>query len=109
MGSISTRRDCPWATTICPKASLLRDSLPHAQLDDYANEVLLLHGTSKADDIALQGFDDRMNRRNLYGIGVYLTIDACKAAQYCEGGELVIARAILGHPYLATGPMETHL
>ena len=34
------------------------------------NEVLLLHGTSKADDIALQGFDDRMSGRTLYGIGV---------------------------------------
>ena len=46
--SISTRRDCS-------KASLLQNLLPHVHLDDGANEVLLLHGTSKADEIALQG------------------------------------------------------
>ena len=68
-----------------------------------------LHGTSKAEDIAAQGFDDRMNRRALYGIGVYLTIESCKAAQYSEGGTIIVTKALLGHPYMAQGPMETHL
>ena len=50
-----------------------------------------------------------MNRRALYGIGVYLTIESCKAAQYSEGGTIIVTRALLGHPYMAQGPMETHL
>ena len=60
-------------------------------------------------DTVVQGFDDRVNRRGPYGAGVYLSVDACKAFQYCEVSrsgelELVVARAILGHPYMATGP-----
>jgi catechol 2,3-dioxygenase-like lactoylglutathione lyase family enzyme len=43
-----------------------------------ANEVFLLHGTSVTDakQIEVQGFDDRLCQRMLYGRGVYLTTEA---------------------------------
>ena len=96
------------ATQICPRLDTLHEALSHVTLDPLSNEVLLLHGTPKADDIVVQGFDDRVNRRGLYGAGVCLSIDACIVLQYCEVSrsgelELVVARAILGHPYMATG------
>ena len=76
-----------------------------------ANEVLCIHGTTKesASHIANQGFDDRLGNRELYGRGIYCTTDACKAAQYCnfgEGGCIILARALLGHPFLANGTPE---
>ena len=106
-----TRWSCPWATDICPDLLKLQQALPHIRVDKYANEVLLLHGTKQAEGIGLQGRDDRMNRRALYGTEVYLAINACKAAQCCDGEvfELVVARATLGHPYMAAGAMRTHL
>ena len=45
-----------------------------------------------------------------YGEGVYLTIDARNAAKYCGDGAqmcVIIARAVLGHPYLAPRNMPT--
>merc|ERR1712232_1476218 len=86
--------------------------LDHIELDADANEGLLLHGTSndKVKQITLQGFDDRLAGRDLYGSGLYLTSDFCKAIQYCKGDklQLFIARVVLGHPFMAQGPMKSH-
>merc|ERR1712062_441127 len=73
------------------------------------NEVLLLHGTTpeKAEHIAAQGFDERL--AELDGHGIYFSAEACKAAQYCgDSGCIIVARVVLGHPFLAKGPMPTH-
>ena len=45
--------------------------------------MLLPHGTAddNAERIAKPGFDDRLTKRALYGHGVYLAIDSCKAAR----------------------------
>ena len=113
--ALRDRQNCPWATKICPDLLQMEEALPFVQLDRCANEVLLLHGTEAeaAHDIARQGFDGRLSRRALYGSGVYLTVDACKAAdpQYCGNQAtsfMIVARAILGHPFLAQGPMPKH-
>lgn len=112
LAEIQQRKDCPWIADIAPRVRLLQDHLQYAQLEVNANEVLLLHGTTpdSAKQIATQGFDDRLAGRDLYGSGLYLTTDFCKAAQYCKGATLClfVARATLGHPHLATGPMNTH-
>ena len=61
-----------------------------------------------------QGFDERLSDRGLYGRGVYFTTDPCKAVQYCDNHPpdrvhcVVLARVILGHPFFAQGPMQTH-
>eukprot|EP00747_Dinoflagellata_sp_TGD_P013648 gnl/TRDRNA2_/TRDRNA2_122737_c0_seq1.p1 gnl/TRDRNA2_/TRDRNA2_122737_c0~~gnl/TRDRNA2_/TRDRNA2_122737_c0_seq1.p1 ORF type:complete len:114 (+),score=10.19 gnl/TRDRNA2_/TRDRNA2_122737_c0_seq1:116-457(+) len=58
----------------------------------------------------MQGFDDRLSERDLYGSGIYFTTESCKAAQYCKRSSgrlcLVVARVLLGHPYLASEPMR---
>ena len=108
--SLRQRHDCPWATTIAPQVQQLEELLEYPHLERCANEVLLLHGT--ADDnvahILQEGFDDRLSQRKLYGPGIYFTTDACKAAQYCGHGAtgcIIIARVLLGHPFLAEGPL----
>merc|ERR1712048_1408524 len=53
--ALRTRHSCPRATDICPELLTLQRALPHVDLDTNANEVLLLHGTSRAEDIAHQG------------------------------------------------------
>merc|ERR1711957_633057 len=56
-----------------------------------------------------EGFDDRMTRRHFYGRGVYFTTDSCKALEYCDKGPakcIIVARVILGHPFIAKGPMK---
>ncbi|CAE8679120.1 unnamed protein product [Polarella glacialis] len=94
-------------------ALLLQGGSSHI-LQEACNEVLLLHGTSaeSAQAIALQGFDGRLARESdLYGKGVYLTTDACKALSYSSKppecattGWFVVARALLGYPHFT----ETH-
>jgi hypothetical protein len=75
-----------------------------------ANEVFLLHGSRETNiqQILNHGFDDRLNTQTLYGRGVYFTLDACKAAQYCDkdGGALlfVLSRVLLGHYHLPEEP-----
>ena len=84
--------------------------------------LLLLHGTwaDNARAIAKQGFDEALSQRALYGRGVYFTTDACKVAQYpCSGyrgigssatsGCIIVARVVLGHPYMADEPMNAHM
>merc|ERR1712194_70600 len=63
--------------------------------------------------IRREGFDDRLNdpKRMLYGHGLYFSTESCKCAQYCGHGDIgyfILARVVLGHPYMATGPMKTH-
>ena len=113
--SIGARRDCPWITNIHPSIlSLHAQFFPHIKLEANANEALLLHGTEHAESIVKQGFDDRLSTRNLYGRGVYFTTDSCKAEQYCGNPgapgfrTIIVARVLLGHAFLAEGPMETH-
>jgi len=109
--ALRERRDCPWLDAVAPPACKLQRYLPHIALDRSANEALLLHGTpsSNVQHILRQGFDDRLAGRDLYGAGLYLTSDFCKAAQYTtEGCCVFLARVVLGHPYMATGPMKTH-
>lgn len=104
-------------------------------LDSASNEVYLWHGcqSSSAMSIARRGFKDQFaDVKGLYGIGTYLTPQACKALQYCraqgcgirrkrcgsllcrceDGPEktighrhLLLCRALLGDAYYATGPM----
>lgn len=111
--ALQHRRECPWATNFGQGPAKLASIFEYVNLDCRANEVLLLHGTSmeNAEHIVTQGFDERMTQRKLYGPGVYLTSDACKAAQYCGKGRqgcIIIARVLLGHPFEARGPMPSH-
>merc|ERR1712151_1025441 len=49
--------------------------------------------------------------RGLYGRGVYFTTDSCKAQQYCGNGSdrtIILARVLLGHPYITSGPLHSH-
>ena len=84
-------------------------------LDGKINEILLIHGTTpdKIAQIASFGFDERLARESgLYGQGVYFTDQSCKSLQYsgASGGHtgcFIIARAILGHPSNAAGPLKS--
>ena len=116
--TISTHHDCPWVSNeLVPEASAtFSAALEHIKVDAWANELLLLHGTTQANanHILQQGFDDRLSGTigMLYGTGVYFTSNSCKAMQYCnndaQGGCIFIARVVLGHPYMARGPMRSH-
>ena len=85
-----------------------------AHLDERFNEILLIHGTTldKIERIAHFGFDERLARESgLYGQGVYFTNQSCKSLQYSGAdrdstGCFIIARVILGHPFLAQGPLQ---
>ena len=88
-----------------------------AHLDEGINEILLIHGTTrdKINEIANFGFDERLAReRGLYGQGVYFTDQSCKSRQSLQysgakcgnSGCFIIARAILGHPFRAQGPLK---
>jgi len=105
---LQVRQDWHSAMTLSPGIVELSKSFPQMRLVPGANEVMLLHGTGEenAMHIARQGFDERLTQRRLYGRGVYFTIDACKAAQYAgDGGCLIMARVLLGHPFLAEATM----
>eukprot|EP00929_Paragymnodinium_shiwhaense_P043601 TRINITY_DN22414_c0_g1_i1.p1 TRINITY_DN22414_c0_g1~~TRINITY_DN22414_c0_g1_i1.p1 ORF type:complete len:570 (+),score=57.79 TRINITY_DN22414_c0_g1_i1:112-1821(+) len=104
------RQDCPWAREL-PHLAELAQLFPHISLDCRANEVLLLHGTENrhVQQIIEQGFDERLSKRGLYGRGVYFASEACKAAQYCYTGKgrcIIVARALVGYPYFAQGPLQ---
>ena len=91
----------------------VRQSFPHLPLEAHSNEVLLVHGTTqeRAASIMQQGFDDRLGNRALYGSGVYFTTDACKADQYCGQTNprvIILVRVLIGHAFIAEGPMSTH-
>eukprot|EP00929_Paragymnodinium_shiwhaense_P092370 TRINITY_DN52244_c0_g1_i1.p1 TRINITY_DN52244_c0_g1~~TRINITY_DN52244_c0_g1_i1.p1 ORF type:complete len:447 (-),score=61.33 TRINITY_DN52244_c0_g1_i1:31-1371(-) len=102
--------ECPWMPDVFRDAWVAAKKLPYVRLNKYANEMLLLHGTSEwtAWRIAEQGFDERHCNRGLYGNGVYFTPDTCKAAQSHYTGEdgcIIISRVTLGHPYFADTAM----
>lgn len=108
---LSSRWSCPFVQDIAPAVGAVGRAFEFLRLEPNTNEVLLFHGTCDAtvSEIVQQGFDERLSHRFLYGRGIYLSPDACKAAQYAsygQGGCIVVARAILGHPYLAAGPMK---
>lgn len=83
--------------------------MAHAKVDRSSNEVLLLRGTSpdSAMQIVAQGFDDRLTSHTLYGAGVYFTTDFCKVLDCCKDQDtngwhyLLLARVVLGHPFMA--------
>ena len=53
----------------------------------------------------------RVGGRQWYGRGVYFTTDSCKGSQNCDTGDeriLILARVLLGHPFLAEGPVQSH-
>ena len=56
-------------------------------MEKHAKEVLLLHGTTAdiATSIRVEGFDDRLSNRAMYGNGIHLSTDPCKVSQYCKG------------------------
>lgn len=115
--SIDGRRDCPWIRPVAPGNKFMERVIVglgfvEAQLDNLANEVLLLHATSEsnAKHIARKGFDC-VAERHLFGTGVVMTTDACKAVQQCSFGDngcIIVARVVLGHPFVAQGPIENH-
>ena len=79
------------------------------QLNPRANEAILLHGTEEKNNvihIAQQGFDERFNKGHFYGRGIYLTSEACKAVHHGHESCVVVARVLLGYPYMAKGPMR---
>lgn len=97
--------------------------LSDARLDDVANEVFLWYGLPAANVpvIANAGLDERVASCNgLYGSGIYLTDQWCKALQYSRAGncsirhkrcgqlyrcscrgpkKVLLCRALLGEPY----------
>jgi len=100
--------------------------LEFAELDAQANEVFLWHGLPAANVpmVANCGLDERIaNCKGLYGAGIYLTDEWCKALQYtraahcsirykqcgekwrcsCKGPKRVLlCRAVMGEPYYVT-------
>lgn len=111
--ALRERRQCPRADELAPGIPKLKEMFGHISLEASANEALLFHGTTedKLQLITEQGFDERLCTGGLYGRGVYFTTDFCKAAQYCGDGPVrcvILARVLLGHPFLASGPMESH-
>ena len=83
------------------------DSLDFTIVDQVANEVLLLHGTppANASQIVMQGFDDCLVSRGLYGSSIYFITDISKALEYCSEKNsdsefcLLVSRVVLGHAY----------
>jgi len=77
---------------------------PFFGLRDDLNEVMAFHGTKweMADQIAQGGLDERFSIQGLYGAGIYLATQACKASQYAdrnrESGEIkvFVCRVVLG-------------
>lgn len=91
------------------------DCLPWMDLDQGLNEIIALHGTSETNvrKIVESGFDERLARENgLYGQGVYFSDESCKCLQYSGAlnsgavGCIVVARLLLGDPYLTPGPRK---
>lgn len=85
------------------------------------DEKVLLHGTSwdSANSIVVNGFDNRVSHRGMYGDGVYFASAACKSHQYtcpqakcksacgCKGERtLIIARVALGDTYKTRKKMQ---
>jgi len=115
---IYRHQDCPWVHDEFPEFRKIKERMSDViDIDAATNEVLLFHGTkaSKVEDIMKEGFDHRLSSgRNLYGLGLYFTPDACKVLQYCKDGDgngrhcIIMARCTLGNPYFAQGPMKTH-
>ena len=84
--SHACRTQCSWAIDGIPAAAVYQAYFPYLELERNANELLLLRGTTieTAKQISEQGFDERRSRRHLYGKGVYLTTDPCRALQHCD-------------------------
>ena len=52
--------------------------------------------------IVREGFGDRLGWCNSYGRGVYVTTELCNIKQYSEEGCIILARVVLGHPFVDT-------
>mmetsp|Transcript_71259 Transcript_71259/g.137597 ORF Transcript_71259/g.137597 Transcript_71259/m.137597 type:complete len:774 (+) Transcript_71259:70-2391(+) len=93
-----------------PASKVFRDLFPRIALDDRVGEHLLLHGTKHAKTIARFGFDERLAKESgLYGLGVYLTDESCKAFQYTDRDKeektMILSRVALGDAFYAKGSM----
>ena len=114
--ALKGRHACPWIEDLASPVQWVHDMFSYINLESTANEVLLLHGTTKqnAKKILREGFDDRLSARALYGDGIYFSTDPCKIMQYCDedatgqGSEkcAILARVLLGHPYVAEAPRQ---
>ena len=99
---------------VAPTVEDVARFFPRVNLDAYANEILLLHRThqSSATKIMQQGFDQRLAQRRLYGRGIYFTAESCKARQvgkrHHDTSCIMLTRVVLGHPFMAEGPMTKH-
>eukprot|EP00931_Biecheleriopsis_adriatica_P079149 TRINITY_DN5255_c0_g1_i5.p1 TRINITY_DN5255_c0_g1~~TRINITY_DN5255_c0_g1_i5.p1 ORF type:complete len:428 (+),score=46.78 TRINITY_DN5255_c0_g1_i5:225-1508(+) len=114
----SMQKEVAWTGHPCgclePSAAWF-DNIDWVERDDSINERLLLHGTrhSAVSKIAKLGFDERVARGGRYGDGAYFAENSCKSHQYsdmcAETGErcMILARVVLGIPYLTNGPMKS--
>eukprot|EP00929_Paragymnodinium_shiwhaense_P095120 TRINITY_DN56098_c0_g1_i1.p1 TRINITY_DN56098_c0_g1~~TRINITY_DN56098_c0_g1_i1.p1 ORF type:complete len:560 (+),score=45.52 TRINITY_DN56098_c0_g1_i1:339-2018(+) len=111
--SIQHHTECPWVDTDFPELDFLIQSLG-LHREGRSNEAFVFHGTkaSNVDGITKEGFIHQLSDRNLYGKGVYFAADFCKAMQYAKEADsngrlcVIIARVVLGHPYMARGSMN---
>lgn len=90
-----------WPVPLEPTPSAALDL---AHVDKSVNEMFLLHGTSRANALAImkEGFNHRICTGSSYGKGVYFSPQMCKAGHHAEVGEdglqcVIVARAVLGN------------
>merc|ERR1712023_389627 len=71
---------------IGPALAKFGDEVLDKDVRDSVNEVFLCHGTpsTRAEQIAMEGFDFRLASRGFYGLGTYFASQACKCFQYCK-------------------------
>ncbi|CAE7562345.1 TNKS2 [Symbiodinium sp. CCMP2592] len=94
-------------------SDLLQKTFPFIQLDEEVGEALLLHGTRRENKevIAKKGFNERLSgSKGLYGQGIYFADQSCKCYQYSgaaggSDGIFIVARVLLGDPFIAKGTM----
>lgn len=78
-----------------------------SQLDDISNEVYLWHGlpAGNVPMVAYSGLDERIaNCKGLYGAGIYLTDQWCKALQYARAGKCSIRHKVCQGYYRCSCP-----
>lgn len=90
-------------------SSLQTFAAEHGISATQLNEVMLFHGASVAESIAVEGFDYRLAKQGFYGKGTYFSTQACKAHQYAVSSPrtIMISRVTLGNPHFATAVDKT--
>jgi len=85
-----------------PRSVQRRIQVGDVRLDDTSHEVFLWHGlpAARVPVVAHSGLDERIaNCRGLYGAGIYLTDQWCKALQYSRAGDCSIRHKLCGRKY----------